>query len=283
MRNLEEELGVQLLLRHARGVEPTAAGEVLLKHSKRILLALDEAARDTREAHMGLHTVTNVRLGLTPPVNDFLSVALLRALRDSYPDLRVGIVEAPSLALGERVKAGQLDLACVYDLDNCDGLERTQLIEDELVYVEMRKPGSQTTPITLRAAAEQPLVLPALAHRSRELLEDQTALQDVRLNVTYEIQSLASMRELVLNGEAGTITPFASVARHINDERLCIRSLTEPRIARPLWMLRARNPGRHEVGLSGVARLVTDMLRAEIGKAYQAWSAAKKQQAPNRR
>jgi LysR family nitrogen assimilation transcriptional regulator len=272
MRNLEEELGVQLLLRHARGVEATPAGAVLLEHANKILLALEHAATETREAHMGTGMVTQVRLGLTPPINDFLSVALLRALRASHPLLRVGIVEAPSLALGDRVKDGWLDLACVYDLDNCDGLERTQLIEDELVFVQAREDQGETSPILLHQAATVPLVLPALSHRSREILETQAALRNLRLNVVYEVQSLAAMRELVLNGEAATITPFASVARYLGDERLCIRSLIEPRIPRPLWLVGGRN-GTREAAVAGVASLLTEMLQNEIAQARAAWGA----------
>jgi len=271
MRNLEEELGVQLLWRHARGVEATPAGAVLLDHANKLLIALEQAARETREAHMGTSTATKVRLGLTPPINDFLSVALLRALRASHPLLRVGIVEAPSLTLSDRVRDGRLDLACVYDLDNCDGLERTQLIEDELVFVQARRSKGELGPILLRQAAAVPLVLPALSHRSREILETQAALQDVRLNVIFEVQSLAAVRELVFNGEAATITPFAAMARHIGDEKLCIRSLTEPRIPRPLWLVSGPHGGRQEAAVAEVASLLTDMLRREIARARAAW------------
>lgn len=271
MRNLEEELGVQLLLRHARGVEATPAGAVLLDHANKLLLALEQAARETREAHTGAGAIIKVRLGLTPPINDFLSVALLRALRSSQPLLRVGIVEAPSLALGDRVKDGRLDLACVYDLDNCDGLERTQLLEDELVFVQARQGDADAGPILLRQAAAVPLVLPALSHRSREILETQAALQGVRLNVIYEVQSLASMRELVFNGEAATIAPFASVARYIGDESLCIRSLMEPRIPRPLWLVSGRHGTRQELAVAGVSSLLAEMLRREFARARAAW------------
>lgn len=37
VKNLEEELGVDLLLRHARGVTPTDMGQQLYDHARRIL------------------------------------------------------------------------------------------------------------------------------------------------------------------------------------------------------------------------------------------------------
>ena len=37
VRNLEDELGTALLVRHSRGVKPTEAGAVLFQHASRIL------------------------------------------------------------------------------------------------------------------------------------------------------------------------------------------------------------------------------------------------------
>ena len=41
VKNLEEELGVELLLRHARGVTPTEMGQQLYDHARRILEEVD--------------------------------------------------------------------------------------------------------------------------------------------------------------------------------------------------------------------------------------------------
>src|SRR5436309_8180154 len=48
MRDLENEVGVQLMTRNARGIELTAAGKVLLDHARLVLMqveAAEEAAR----------------------------------------------------------------------------------------------------------------------------------------------------------------------------------------------------------------------------------------------
>lgn len=46
IRKLEDELGVQLLVRHSRGVRPTDAGEFLARHSV-VILAEVERVRQT--------------------------------------------------------------------------------------------------------------------------------------------------------------------------------------------------------------------------------------------
>jgi LysR family nitrogen assimilation transcriptional regulator len=48
IRQLEEDLGVALLVRHSRGVEPTKAGRLLHTRAISILKEVDEARKDVR-------------------------------------------------------------------------------------------------------------------------------------------------------------------------------------------------------------------------------------------
>ena len=52
VRNLEEELGTTLLVRHSRGVKPTEAGAILFQHASRIL-------EDVRQAKEAVLTISN--------------------------------------------------------------------------------------------------------------------------------------------------------------------------------------------------------------------------------
>src|SRR3982751_4338470 len=64
VRQLEEDLGVTLLIRHSRGVEPTPAGRLL--HTRAIeILALVDRAREEVAAHDDQGGEA-IRLGLTP-------------------------------------------------------------------------------------------------------------------------------------------------------------------------------------------------------------------------
>ncbi len=51
IRALEEEIGVQLFHRNARGMRLLPPGEVLLRHARAILSAVDEAVDATRGDH----------------------------------------------------------------------------------------------------------------------------------------------------------------------------------------------------------------------------------------
>jgi DNA-binding transcriptional LysR family regulator len=90
---LESELGLVLLERHARGVTLTAAGEAFLPKARAALEAADDALR-TAEA---LARAANGRIkvgfiGPAPPVN---APALFGAFADARPDAMVSFREMP--------------------------------------------------------------------------------------------------------------------------------------------------------------------------------------------
>src|SRR6201991_1415928 len=63
---LEERLGVTLLVRSARGVRPTAAGEVLHREAREILHQLDQLPGTVRSSSGDAHGIVNI--GMTTAV-----------------------------------------------------------------------------------------------------------------------------------------------------------------------------------------------------------------------
>jgi len=109
IRDLEEEIGVQLLTRRARGIELTPAGRAFLDHARAVLSQADgagEAAR--RAAHptkpcftMGF--LTGHELTWMPEA--------LRILRDELPNIDVMISSQYSPLLAEGLAKGKIDAA----------------------------------------------------------------------------------------------------------------------------------------------------------------------------
>jgi LysR family transcriptional regulator, hca operon transcriptional activator len=109
MRDLEDEVGAQLLIRSARGIDLTAAGRVFLDHA-RLALAQVEAAREgARRAAQP--SKPSFGLGfLTGQEMDWLPEAM-RILHDELPNLDVTISSQYSPALADALSKGRIDLA----------------------------------------------------------------------------------------------------------------------------------------------------------------------------
>ncbi len=108
LAELEDTLGVALFVRHARGVEPTWYGEVLLRHARNALLELRQAQEEIADlkagltGHASLGTVVTSATGLVP-----MAVAELKA---RSPRLLINIEMDFSEVLVRQLLEGKFDI-----------------------------------------------------------------------------------------------------------------------------------------------------------------------------
>lgn len=129
VRLLEEDLGVRLLTRNARGVVPTEAGLALLYGTERLF---DQTARLRAEVcSMAVVPSGLLRVGVQPAfAARFLSNIVAR-LRSEHPALHFHITEAFSERLRDLVVAGEADLAVVTALEDHPDLSSTPLYTEQ--------------------------------------------------------------------------------------------------------------------------------------------------------
>ena len=109
IRDLESEVGVQLMSRSVRGIELTAAGRAFLDHA-RLALAQVEAAREAAR-RAAEPAKPSFALGfLTGQEIDWLPEAM-RILRDELPNMEVTVSSQYSPQLAEALTRGKLDVA----------------------------------------------------------------------------------------------------------------------------------------------------------------------------
>jgi LysR family hca operon transcriptional activator len=131
IRDPEAEVGVQLLIRGARGVGLTAAGRAFLDHAR---MALAQAEAATEAARRVAHPAKPVfALGfLTGQEIDWLPEAM-RVLRDVLPEIEV-TVSSQSL-LADALTNGKLDLAFMRAEPGMSNLTYQLVIKERLVAV----------------------------------------------------------------------------------------------------------------------------------------------------
>jgi len=114
LRLLEEELGEPLAQRKPRGVEPTAAGKLLLEHALPLLEAAERLrARFSmrREIHEG-----RMSFGVIPTIAPYLLPQILGPFRKSFPQMDVQIREARTTGLIQMVVDGTIEFAILSDV-----------------------------------------------------------------------------------------------------------------------------------------------------------------------
>jgi DNA-binding transcriptional LysR family regulator len=109
MAQLESELGVTLLERHARGVTLTAAGEAFLPKARAAVAANEDAVLTAEWLGRAAHgTIDFGFVGHPPPLD---SPSLLDAFRESHPDIDIRFRELPFPSLPTKRWLSSVDLS----------------------------------------------------------------------------------------------------------------------------------------------------------------------------
>jgi LysR family hca operon transcriptional activator len=133
IRDLEEEIGVELLTRRARGIELTPAGRVFLDHARSVLSQVEAAGETARRiAHpakpcfvMGF--LTGHELTWMPEA--------IKILRDELPNVDVMISSQYSPLLADGLSKGKIDAAFLRREKGVPELAYRVLVKEPLVVV----------------------------------------------------------------------------------------------------------------------------------------------------
>jgi LysR family transcriptional regulator, nitrogen assimilation regulatory protein len=207
---LEERLGIMLLQRSARGVRPTAAGEILYKEASAILHQLDQLPSAIRPSSG--EPEGTVSLGFVSSLAPKLVGGILEECRTSLPKVTIRMSDADSLGLESRIAAGSIDLAILYEDEFTTALTRMPLFRQKLYVISLEPVPGQTNVISLRRTAEIPLVLPGRTNGRRVLIERIFADANLKPNITLEADSLSSEMWAVRNRIGCTILPVGDMS-----------------------------------------------------------------------
>ncbi len=130
---LERESGTSLVERGPRGVRVTDAGRALVAHADAILARLDDAEQELA-AIAGLRG-GRIRLASFPSAGAALVPEAIAVFADRYPEVDLRLAEAEPHDSLPRLKAGEFDVAVVYDYkgvgeEEDPEVERVHLLDD---------------------------------------------------------------------------------------------------------------------------------------------------------
>jgi DNA-binding transcriptional LysR family regulator len=137
IKGLEAALGVTLLKRGRRGVEPTAAGENLLGHARIVMHNVDAMRGDLAAYASGAKASVHL-LANTSGLSEHLPKALAAFLRE-YPDISVDVEERESTDIAAAIATGAADLGFAAEHALPENVERFLFSEDRLTLVAARR------------------------------------------------------------------------------------------------------------------------------------------------
>jgi DNA-binding transcriptional LysR family regulator len=165
---LEEEMGVELLIRHHRSLELTAAGKTLLRESVSLLDKVSDIIEKTRQADRGIRG--HLKIGCFGGESAFLPQALKR-FHSLYPQINIDLQILTLKMIENSLESEELDLGFVVNLGN---ELKPSKFKQHLIY---KVPLCFLMPCQHAYARETSLDISALANESFILLSAVESLQ----------------------------------------------------------------------------------------------------------
>lgn len=234
IRQLETELGIRLFDRTSRKVTPTDAGVAFADRATRILGEVEGVAEEMAEYAGALRGT--VRTSIWYHLDPALPV-LLRDFIVANPGIRVSIVELPTPAAIEELRAGTLDfgvlgMALPIDLG---GLATITLREEPLVLaVRAGHPLARERTIPIARLGEVPLIMGRRETSLRRTTEYLLAAARVSPDVILETNEIAAAVAYVSIGIGGVILSRSAIEG----------------VGRPVAIVTIENAPRYRVALA---------------------------------
>jgi len=131
IRELEEELGVDLFDRRGKRILLSSAGEIFADRARRILAETDAAVIDSQRAARG--EIGHIAVGFFEHIAYTLLPTLLREFQQRYPDVSVELRWFTSAEQVNALTRGEVDLAFVRSVPHDVTLNTALLLEEPFV------------------------------------------------------------------------------------------------------------------------------------------------------
>jgi LysR family hydrogen peroxide-inducible transcriptional activator len=227
IRDLEKELGVELVERRPGEAALTDVGLEVARRGERVLAATRDLVDFAR--HRGRILSGRLKLGIIPTLAPYVLPKVLPDLQARYPDLTVELRETQTKALIEELAAGELDaIMLALPLPDAD-IETIRLFDDAfLLAVPAGDPLPRNARVNPREIDQQRLILLEEGHclRDQALAYCATARQHMPLRLGAT--SLATVMQMVANGYGVTLVPEVAVDVEVRDERVKLLRFTAP-------------------------------------------------------
>lgn len=209
---LEAELGVTLIDRATN--EATTEGRAVLERARRIegeFSALESDLAFLRDVVTG-----SVRLGIIGTTARWLVPPLLDALWESYPEVRVVVLDAPSTSLVLGLTTGTVDIAVInLPVDEPDLRVDPLFAEDRVLIAPEGHALYDHDFVTLEDLSHHELLLEAPGTAFRDVLDAAAEQAGVQLRTKAEFDGMRLLASLAFGGFGAGVVPASAIPSNV--------------------------------------------------------------------
>jgi DNA-binding transcriptional LysR family regulator len=213
IQQLEQELGIELLVRTSRRVRLTAAGEAFLVRAEHILAEVERARMEMQE-FAGL-IYGRLMIGALQSLDAFGFTAMLARFHARYPGIEIILQEEATEKLFELLCAGQLDLSLLQirgeelpDELLASPVATEKLLTEEVVLVVSANHAlAHAQQVTIDELRDEPFVAFKPGFGLRQIMQQSCLSAGFSPRILFESGNLDTIRSMVAEGLGISILP----------------------------------------------------------------------------
>jgi DNA-binding transcriptional LysR family regulator len=250
---LEDQLGVHLLFRSARGVELTPAGTALLQHARDMMARLDSMRVELSDYAKGGKGLVRVQANASA-LAQYLP-ADLATFFTAHPLIKLSLEEERSSAIVEALHAGATDVGIVMEGAESSGLQMFDYRTDVLCAVVPKKHPLRGRKVAFAELLDQDFV--GLENNTviSQLMLAEAHAREVPLKLRVEVKSFDVVARMIQAGLGIGVLPEAAATAFAGPMSLRLLALTDAWAQRKMFVA-----VRQYASLAAPARLLVDHL-----------------------
>lgn len=241
VKQLEEQLGVQLFTRGSKGVTLTQQGKLLYEYASSAMGLLDSAEQKLQS--MKELTVGELRIGAGDVIIKNLLLPYLERFHQIYPQVHLSILNRTSRESMELLQSGIIDVAFVNLPMEGESMRihHTFPIHDVFAAGKPFHYLKEKFPLSLRELAEQPLILFERKSNTRRQIESFFLERGVAISPEIELASYELLQDFACIGLGVSCVIREFSQNQLNSGELLEIQLEESLPERSIGMVSLKN------------------------------------------
>ncbi|MCK7608310.1 LysR substrate-binding domain-containing protein [Acinetobacter portensis] len=255
IKDLEHEVGVQLLVRTNRKVELTAEGQAFLKQALLSLEHAEQAIQDARKVAKKKDLELNI--GFVPVAEMKVFPYIMPNIRAQFPDLNIQFHSQTDADQFKALKKGDLDIAFTRYVDESDDIEFVEIFREPLALIVPKdSPFAAQKSVSIKSFNQQNFVISdeGSSPQLYKIIQDFFKKSKLNVNVVQHSTNILLNVNLVGMGVGWSLVP-AYVIPLLGD-KIVVKNTIEPL---PMIELYANYPkGQKNAAIDLILKVLKD-------------------------
>jgi DNA-binding transcriptional LysR family regulator len=224
IKELEQQLNIQLFKRNGNNIALTIAGKVLVQYAEKIFQTYTEL--ETELAQLNNMEAGTLHIGASTTVAQTILPKILALFKKTYPDVTFNFIQGNTDHISQLILDEKIDVAIVEGAAHSPQLSYSPFAKDEIVLVtRANNKLSKKQEISPKQLLDIPLVLREAGSGTLDVIFNALAGVQINpkdLNIEIQLESSIAIKQYLLYSDTATFLSIQSVLSELKYNELSV-------------------------------------------------------------